>query len=166
LLFSTLRASSRLVLLNVSIGDEAVVVDDDCGCPLAGLGWRTRLRGLCSHEKLTTGGMGFLDVDIVPILEDVLPRRFGGGPADFQLVETQGEEAPRLRLLVHPSVGPLDPQAVIETFLEALGPGSGVERIMALQWRQSRALTVERRPPLMTAVGKVQHLHRERRWSS
>ncbi len=36
---------------------------------------------------------------------------------------------------------------------------------MALQWRETRALTVERRAPLMTAVGKVQHLHREQRRS-
>lgn len=164
LLFSTLRASSRLVLLNVSIGDEAEVVDDDCGCPLAALGWRTRLRGLCSQEKLTTGGMGFLDVDVMRILEDVLPRRFGGGPTDFQLVEMEGEQGePRLRLLVHPSLGPLDTGAVADTFFEAIGPGSGVERIMALQWRESRSLTVERRAPLRTVVGKIQHLHRVRR---
>jgi hypothetical protein len=163
LLFTTLRAASRLVLVNASIGDQAEIMGDDCGCPLAGAGWRTRLRGLCSHEKLTTGGMGVLDVDVVRILEDVLPRRFGGGPTDFQLVETEGEQGePRLRLLVSPSVGPLDPAAVADAFLEAVGPGSGVERITALQWRESRSLTVERRPPLRTTLGKVQHVHRER----
>jgi hypothetical protein len=164
LLFTTLRASARLVLLNISIGDEAEVVDDDCGCPLAGLGWSTRLRGLRSREKLTTGGMGFLDVDVVRILEDVLPRRFGGGPTDFQLVEMEGEAGePQVRLLVHPSLGPLDTRAVADAFLQALGPGSGVERVMALQWRESHSLTVERRVPLRSAVGKIQHLHRERR---
>jgi hypothetical protein len=164
LLFTALRPSARLVLLNVSIGDQAELVEDDCGCPLAGLGWRTRMRGLCSHEKLTTGGMGFLDVDVVRILEEVLPRRFGGGPADFQLVESEGERGePSLRLLAHPALGPLDAGAVADAFFEALGPGSGVERIMALQWRESRSLVVERRPPLVTAVGKIQHLHRDRR---
>ena len=164
LLFTTLRASTRLVLLNASVGDEAEVVDGDCGCPLAGLGWTTRLRGLRSHEKLTTGGMGFLDLDVVRILEDVLPRRFGGGPTDFQLVEMEGEAGePQVRLLVHPALGPLDARAVVDAFLEAIGPGSGVERVMALQWRESRSLIVERRPPLRNAVGKVQHLHRERR---
>jgi hypothetical protein len=167
LLFSTIRASARLVLLNVSIGDEAEVVDDDdCGCPLSGLGWGRRLRGLRSREKLTTGGMGFLDVDVVQILEDVLPRRFGGGPTDYQLVEMEGESGePRVRLLVHPSLGPLDTRVVADTFLEALGPGSGVERAMALQWRESHSLVVERRVPLRSAVGKIQHLHRERRGS-
>ena len=53
-------------------------------------------------------------------------------------------------------------QAVVDAFFEILGPGSGVERIMALQWRESRSLTVERHAPLMTTVGKVQHLHHER----
>ena len=164
LLFTALRSSARLVLINCSVGDQAELVEDDCGCPLAGLGWRTRLRGLCSHEKLTTGGMGFLDVDVVRILEEVLPRRFGGGPADFQLVEGEGESGePRLRLLAHPALGPLDAGTVADAFFEALGPGSGVERIMALQWRESRSLVVERRAPLVTAVGKIQHLHREPR---
>jgi hypothetical protein len=163
LLFTALRSSARLVLINVSVGDQAELVEADCGCPLPGLGWRTRLRGLRSHEKLTTGGMGFLDVDVVRILEEVLPRRFGGGPADFQLVESEGEQGePRLRLLAHPALGPLDAGAVADAFFEALGPGSGVERIMALQWRASRSLVIERRAPLLTAVGKVQHLHRER----
>jgi hypothetical protein len=163
LLFTALRASARLVLVNASIGDQAEIVDEDCGCPLAGLGWRTRLRGLCSHEKLTTGGMGILDVDVVRILETVLPRRFGGGPTDYQLVETSTQGGPRLRLLVHPSVGPLDAAAVADVFLEAVGPGSGIERIAALQWRESQSLAVERRVPRRTLAGKIQHLHRERR---
>jgi hypothetical protein len=30
---------------------------------------------------------------------------------------------------------------------------------MALEWRQSGLLRVERRPPLATAAGKVLHLH-------
>jgi hypothetical protein len=68
-------------------------------------------------------------------------------------------------LLVHPSLGPLDTRVVADTFLEALGPGSGVERAMALQWRESHSLVVERRVPLRSAVGKIQHLHRERRGS-
>ena len=164
LLFTALRAVSRSVFLNVSIGDQAEVVDTDCGCPLFGLGWRTRLRGLRSDEKLTTGGMSFLDVDAVQALEEALPSRFGGGPTDYQLVESEGEDGePSVRLLVHPRLGALDEAAVADVFLDVIGAGSGVERVMALQWRQGRSLTVERRAPFVTAVGKIQHLHRERR---
>jgi hypothetical protein len=163
LLFTSLRRASRTVFLNVSIGDQAERLDSDCGCPLFGLGWRTRLRGLRSHEKLTTGGMTFLDVDVVQVLEETLPARFGGGPSDYQLVEAEGEHGePSVRLLVHPRLGHLDERAVADAFLDAIGPGSGVERVMALQWRGGRSVAVERRPPVTTAVGKIQHLHRER----
>jgi hypothetical protein len=60
-------------------------------------------------------------------------------------------------------VGPLDAAAVADVFLEAVGPGSGIERIVALQWRESQSLAVERRVPQRTLAGKIQHLHRERR---
>jgi hypothetical protein len=160
MLASSLRPDAPLVLLNASLGDQADFVTRACGCPLEGLGWTTHLQNVRSFEKLTAGGMTFLDAEVVQLLEEVLPRRFGGGPTDYQLVEQEAADGrPALRLLVHPSVGPLDPDSVADTFLSALGAGSGVERVMALQWRQARLLAVERRPPLATAGGKILHLH-------
>jgi hypothetical protein len=70
---------------------------------------------------------------------------------------------PVVRLLVHPEVGLLDEEAVIETFLDAIGPGSGSGRVMSALWRARRLLRVERRPPVKTASGKVLHLHVERK---
>jgi hypothetical protein len=64
-----------------------------------------------------------------------------------------------LRLLAHPSVGPLDEEAVGDIFLAAIGGGSGAERVMELQWRQADLLRVERRPPLLTPSEKILHLH-------
>ena len=90
LLVTSLRATAPLVLLNVSLGDQAVVAARACGCPLEDLGWTTHLHTIRSYEKLTAGGMTFLDTDLVRVLEEVLPTRFGGGPTDYQL-----EEAPR-----------------------------------------------------------------------
>ncbi len=43
---------------------------------------------------------------------------------------------PLLRLLVNPTVGPVDLEQVRDTFLAALGSGSGAKRMAALQWRQ------------------------------
>ena len=37
-----------------------------CGCPLERLGWAGHLRTIRSYEKMTTGGMAFLDVDVIP----------------------------------------------------------------------------------------------------
>ncbi len=151
-------------MLNVSVGDQAIATERACGCSLESLGWSTHLRAIRSFEKLTAGGMTFLDVDIVRVLEEVLPSRFGGCPTDYQLVEQErGDGHPRLRLFVHPRIGPVDADAVARTFLAEIGRGSGAEHVMALAWRQANVLTVEREPPRTTEVGKILHLHVDRR---
>ena len=161
LLTTSLRATAPLILLNVSLGDEAELVTRSCGCPLERIGWSTHIRGVHSFEKLSAGGMTLLDSDVVRVLETILPARFGGGPIDYQLVEEETEDGrPRLRLLVHPKVGPLDEATVADAFLAAIGGGSGAERVMELQWRQGGVVRVERRAPLVSAAGKVLHVSR------
>jgi hypothetical protein len=104
--------------------------------------------------------MTFLDTDVIRVLEEVLPGRFGGGPIHYQLVEEEDTEGrPRLRLLVDPAVGPLTPEVVAETFFSAIGAGRGAEKVMGLAWRDADLLRVERRVPLVTASGKILHLH-------
>ena len=164
LLFTSLLPRARLILLNASLGDQAEVVERRCGCPLEQLGWTTHLHTIRSFEKLTAGGMTFLDLDVVRVLEEVLPRRFGGEPTDYQLVDEEAADGqPCLRLLVHPRLGPLDGEAIRETFLAAIGPGSGVERLMAYLWRDARFMVVERQVPRATDSGKIQHVHLQRR---
>src|SRR5262249_51718055 len=110
--------------------------------------------------KLTAGGMNFVDSEVIRVLEETLPHRFGGAPTDYQLVEDETTHGgPRLRLLGHPRVGPFDPDRVADAFLTALGHGSGVERVMELQWRTLGLLEVERQVPRVTAAGKILHLH-------
>jgi len=160
LLLSSLRRSAPFVLLNVSMGDEAVVTERDCGCPMARLGWRTHLHTIRSREKLTAGGMTFLDVDVVRVLEEVLPARFGGGPTDYQLLEDEAADGrPRLRLLAHPALGALDETRLADLFLTAIGRDAGAGEVMARMWRDAGFLQVERRPPYTTATGKILHLH-------
>ena len=164
LLVTSLRRTAPLVLLNAGLGDQAVVVARHCGCPLERLGWTTHLHTIRSYEKLTAGGMTFLDADAIRVLEEVLPARFGGVPTDYQLVEEESDGGElRVRLLVRPEVGPVDPAAVAEAFLAALSGGAGAERIMGQVWRDGRILRVERRAPFTTASGKILHLHLERR---
>jgi hypothetical protein len=161
LLVTSLRMTAPLILLNVALGDQAVVVERQCGCPLESLGWTTHLHTIRSYEKLTAGGMTFLDTDVIRVLEEVLPARFGGIPTDYQLVEE--EEAAgglaRVRLLMRPEIGPADPKVVAEAFLAAIGSGTGAERIMGEVWRDGEILRVERRAPLATPSGKILHLH-------
>ncbi len=150
----SLRLTTSLILLNVSMGDEALLESRACGCPLQQF-WPRHLSSIRSHEKLTAGGMTFLDADVVRILEEVLPGRFGGGPTDYQLVEDRGDDGQlRLRLLVHPGVGPVDQEAVATMFLRALGEGDGAQRVMGFLWRDGRMMHVERRPPLPVPRGR------------
>lgn len=167
LLMSSIRASAPLILLNVSLGDQADLAGGRCGCPMERQGWTTRLHSIRSFEKLTAGGMTFLDVDVIHVLDEVLPARFGGGPTDYQLIEAETEDGrPRVRLLVHPRVGELDAEAVADAFLTAIGSHSEGERLMELQWRQERVLRVERLAPRTTRTGKILHLHLDRRASA
>jgi hypothetical protein len=160
ILVSSLRATAPLVLLNVAVGEQGVLGTRQCGCPLETLGWKTHLHALRSLEKLTAGGVTFLDADVIRVLEEVLPARFGGGPTDYQLVEdTRPDGDARLRLLVRPEVGRLDPERVVDAFLTAVSQSTGPGGVVALAWREGRVLRVERRSPLLGASEKVLHLH-------
>lgn len=159
LLLTSIRPTVPFVFLNVSMGDCATISERSCGCPMEMMGWRTHLHTIRSYEKLTAGGITFADTDVIRILEELLPRRFGGGPTDYQLVEELADDSqPRLRLLVHPSVGAVNPTAVSNAFLDALANGSETEKVMAWQLRKSNYLRVVRRAPLTTSSGKILHL--------
>jgi hypothetical protein len=162
LLFTSVLPSDPWTLLNVSLGDSARLTSRRCGCPMEALGLPRHLDTIRSFEKLTAGGMTFLDSDVESILDTQLPRLFGGAPTDYQLVDADGHgELPDLRLLVDPRLGPLDGGAVRSAFLAALGE-RGAGRVMARQWAAAALPRIERRSPRTTAAGKVLHLHRER----
>ena len=101
------------------------------------------------------------DSSVIQVLEEVLPGRFGGGPTDYQLVEEEDAGgAARLRLLVHPRLGPLEPQQISSAFLEAVGQGDGVERITSLAWAEGEFLQVDRHPPETAASDKIRQIRR------
>jgi hypothetical protein len=111
--------------------------------------------------------MTFHDTDAARILDETLPARLGGDPGDYQLVEDETPDGrSRLRLLVHPHVGPVDAGAVTETFLATLRARGGARGVTALVWRSAGLLQVERRVPEMTRAGKVLHVHRAPRRSN
>jgi hypothetical protein len=158
LLMTSLRAAAPLILLNASLGDQAVMGPKPCGCPLDALGWTIHLHAVGSDQKLTTCGMALLDADLLRVLEERLPARLGGGPLDYQLVEEETPDGrPRLRLLIHPRVGPLDPQVAAAVFFDAMSREDGAARIASLAWQDADVLRVERRAP-ESRGGKIRHL--------
>ncbi|MGZ8230911.1 MAG: hypothetical protein ACXWUS_14835 [Burkholderiales bacterium] len=161
LLLTSLHPRSPFLLLNASMGDQAVLEPSACGCALERLGWTTRVHSVRSFEKLTAGGVTFLGADVIRILEEALPARFGGKPTDYQLVEHESAGGqPILELLVHPALGPLDEAAVGDAFLNDLAQGPYPAARMTQVWRDSGTLRVVRRAPLVSQAGKILHLHR------
>jgi hypothetical protein len=103
------------------------------------------------------------DTDVIRVLEEVLRARFGGAPTDYQLLEEETDNGqPRLPLLVHPRLGPLNANAIAECFLTAIGSASTVEQMMALLWRDAKFLCVDRHIPQSTNAGKILHFHLSR----
>lgn len=157
--FTTLDPSTPKLMLNVQSDDYAEWSRRDCGCLLGKLGLDLHMHTIRSHEKLTSEGLNFLGHDLIRLVEEVLPRRFGGAPTDYQFVE--GEDAtglPKVRLLVSPRAGQVDAQRVasaVVTFLnDVSGGGAFGER-----WREGHTLEVVRQEPLATRASKVLALH-------
>jgi len=163
-LVTTLHPAAPYRLLNFSMGDEAVMGPSSCDCAVSALGWRTQLHTVRSFEKFTAAGVTFHETDVIRLLEETLPERFGGGPADYQLVESDSADGTlNLRILVDPHVGEVDEAALRTALLTGLGDASPVARVMERHLESFPGLRVERRSPLRTRAGKVMHLHVENR---
>ena len=145
LLLTSLRSATPKVLLNTEIGDHAVLGTRRCACRLDEYGYVQHLHTVRSFGKLTGDGVTFISSDILHVLEETLPRRFGGSLADYQLVEEQASDGrPRYRLLVSPHLGPLDDRAVTAAFLGELSRLRRPYGFMVEQWKIGRASCRER----------------------
>ena len=85
LLLSSIRAVGPFVFLNVSLGDQAEPPRAAVRLPARG----RRLDHASSGDPEpgeAHAGHVLLDSDVVRILEETLPARFGGGPTHYQLV--------------------------------------------------------------------------------
>jgi hypothetical protein len=121
------------------------------------------LRNIYSYDKLTSEGVTLVGSDLVRILEEVLPRQFGGTPQDYQFLETEDAGGiTRLSLLISPRLRIENEQRVKETILHSIrktGPGGvSAEGIL----RQADTLQIERRDPVWTDRGKLLTLHKRR----
>ena len=154
--FTALQARSSKVLLNMESDDYGIVEERDCGCALHELGYRRHLRGIRSFGKLTGEGVTLVGSEMLRVLEEVLPQRFGGTPQDFQLLEDEDADGlTRLTLLVHPDLDVAREEELIEVMLKELTTGSLAGGQAASLWQQAETLRVRRQPPIWTERGKL-----------
>jgi len=156
MLFTSLVRAGPKVLLNVELGDSAYFEGADVTSPAREFGYDLRLHTIRSFRKLNAFGVTFAVADLYPILEQELPRRFGGGVADYQLLESQDDAGTSsLTLRVEPSLGVVDETEVTQTLLRAIGARSGYYKFMTEMIRDAGAIRVERRPAARTPAGKI-----------
>lgn len=161
--FTSLLPTAPKLMLNVGIDDYGVIESRSCGCLLEAYGYTEHLRHIRSFRKLTGEGVTLVGSEMVHILEEVLPARFGGSSLDYQLLEEEDEQGfTRLSLLVSPKVEISDEMAVIEAVLEALGRSSVAADLARAIWSQAGTLRVKRMEPIWTARGKLMPLHVQR----
>jgi hypothetical protein len=146
LIYTSLLPSAPKLMINVESGDYGALEERDCGCPYGELGMTTHLSEVQAYDKLTAEGNQFLGEDLVELVDQVLPARFGGWPTDYQLVEEEAEGVPRVSVLVAPAVGAVAPDEVVDAVLGHLHARRRL-RVMAELWREADTLRVVRREP-------------------
>jgi hypothetical protein len=117
------------------------------------MGLSLHVRDIFSFAKLTGEGVTLVGSDMVRILEEVLPARFGGTALDYQLVESEERGLTRLTLVVDPAVQLRDSDEIVSVVLDALGP-SGLATDIRQLWTQAGTLRVKRSKPVITSRGK------------
>jgi hypothetical protein len=158
--FTTLLPSASKLLLNVESDDYGLVEKRSCGCPWQSYGFVHHLRHIRSFRKLTGESVTLIGSDVVRILEEILPARFGGSPQDYQLHEEEDHQGlTRIYLLVSPRVPLQDENEVVETVLQALSQSSTAADLAQAIWRQAGSLRIKRQEPVWTARGKLMPLH-------
>jgi hypothetical protein len=105
--------------------------------------------------------MTFMHTDLLRVLEDELPARFGGLSSDYQVVEEEAATDGRLQLMliVSPRVGAVDQDALVAAFLTALERNATFQPAGARLWQQAGAVQVRRDWPLPTRAGKILPFH-------
>jgi hypothetical protein len=159
-LFSTLLPSAPKILLNVESGDWGVITARKCGCKFENYGLTDHLYNIRGFDKLTGEGMTFIGTDLVRIIEEVLPGKFGGASTDYQMVEEEDETGhTHMNILVSPELGAIDDSDLINTVLSEISKGMDTKRMMAGVWAQAGTLRVKHLKPFTTARGKLMPLH-------
>jgi hypothetical protein len=163
--FTTLLPSAPKTLLNAQLDDFGMIETRDCGCLLHQLDLTTHIRDVRSYRKLTGEGMTLVGSDMVRILEEDLPAKFGGSPIDYQLVEEEADNGlTKLMLYVDPIVQIEDETKLQIAFLDAMRENMPSARLAQAEYRHGDVIQVRRQTPIRTHREKhhpIRTLHKQ-----
>jgi hypothetical protein len=158
-LYTPLLPSAPKMVLNLESDDCGEVRTRSCGCLFGELGLDQHLSNIRSYAKLTGSGMTMIGSGFVRILEEALPRKYGGAATDYQLLEEEDIQGrTRLSLVIDPKIGAVDEGEVVATVLDELRGSDDAGGLTASLWTQAKALRVKRMAPV-PQYGKVATLH-------
>jgi hypothetical protein len=158
LLFTTLLPYSPWLFINAEMDDSGIMEPARCDCLFSRLGLTSSIHNIFSFGKLTGQGMTLIGTDLVRIIEETLPARFGGRPGDYQLIEQDSASQTQLILVVSPRVGLVATEGVRECFLTEVRRYYG-GALASRTWRHAQAIQVRIQEPFSTSTGKVLSLH-------
>ena len=146
------------------MGDYGIIESGPCSCKFGNVGFDKHISQIRSFEKLTGEGVTFVDTDFINIIENILPKQFGGESTDYQVIE---EEKPngliQLNLLISPRVGPINEPAVADTFIRLLKKAEDSPESWAQSgsemWAQANTIRIKREYPIPTKRAKILPFH-------
>lgn len=109
-MFTSLLPSPK-ILLNVESDDYDILEERDCNCEFQKLGFTGHLHSKRSFGKLTGENMTFVRIDLIKIIEEILPRKFG---------RKQYNGLTQVRILVSPQIEKINERERIDEFLTEL----------------------------------------------
>ena len=153
---TTLLPAAPKIMLNVEVDDCGILEKRSCGCPLERIGYDLHIRDIHSVTKLTGEGVTLVGAELLSVLENDLPQRFGGSPLDYQIQEEEGEHGlTRLILRVSPRLKVADESALTQALVDGLRRSSLSAGYAGAVWEQAGSLQVRREEPVWTERGKL-----------
>ena len=158
-IYTTLLPACPKFMLNVESDDYGILERRQCGCLMGELGYDLHFHTIRSYEKLTSEGMNFLGSDLITLVEEILPKHFGGYPTDYQFLETEENGLPKVNLVVSPRVGQVEEDVIVAVVIDSLNAFPDSSDDYAERWREGNTLRVLRQEPYSTGASKVLALH-------
>ena len=164
-LFTSLLSHAPQVLLNVEIGDYGVVGTRKCSCGFEAVGLCDHIHSIRSFDKLTSEGMSVVETELIKVIEEVFPQKYGGYSTDYQVIEEEDKNGfTRLSIIVSPRVGEINEEDFTNTLISEL-KARYMNSVIPEIFFQANVFRVGRTYPTITEMGKVLPFHAQRKRS-
>jgi hypothetical protein len=150
---TSILPQSPRIFINAEVGDTGVIEPATCDCLFSKLGFDLQVRDIAAISMVTAQGITIEVSELVPLLEEALPSRFGGHPGDYQLHEREAGAQTEIVLRIRPGVSTVGPGEILKHFLGEVKRVCGGS-LSVVSWLHSAGIRAELAPPVLAATGK------------